>query len=256
MNLDKIVKMNNPQLSIVIATYNSFQTIARALDSVRYQSFQDWECIVVDGASTDDTIKIVAEYAQEDSRFRYVSEKDNGIYDAFNKGWKMAKGEWIHYLGSDDWVTENGFHEIMCENYENIGVITGDVWYVKPNGQKQIVKSMGWLGSHQGKLVRRFLLHDMDGFNENYRIKADWDLLLRMQKKNITIKNIPVVIAYFSGEGISQSSIWQSSKETYYILRSNGASVFYSTYKFLYDLTYKTTRFLYHKILLCFEKCK
>ena len=79
-------------VSIIIATYNSGKTLRRALDSVLNQSYQDWECIVVDGASKDNTIGIVKEYVKKDSRFRYISEPDHGIYDAFNKGWKMAKG--------------------------------------------------------------------------------------------------------------------------------------------------------------------
>ncbi len=70
----------------------------RALDSVLNQSYQDWECIVVDGASKDNTIGIVKEYVSKDARFRYISEPDHGIYDAFNKGWKMAKGQWVMYL--------------------------------------------------------------------------------------------------------------------------------------------------------------
>ena len=78
-------------VSIIVATYNSDKTLRQALDSVLNQSYQDWECIVVDGASKDSTIDIVKEYVSKDSRFRYISEPDNGIYDAFNKGWKMAK---------------------------------------------------------------------------------------------------------------------------------------------------------------------
>ncbi|HBV84011.1 MAG TPA: glycosyltransferase, partial [Lachnospiraceae bacterium] len=72
------------------------------MSSVLNQSFQGWECIIVDGASKDNTIEIMEEYCEKDARFRYVSEPDNGIYDAFNKGWRLAKGQWIQYLGSDD----------------------------------------------------------------------------------------------------------------------------------------------------------
>lgn len=107
-------------VSIIIATYNSEKTLRRALDSVLNQSYQDWECIVVDGASKDNTIGIVKEYVKKDSRFRYISEPDHGIYDAFNKGWKMAKGEWVMYLGSDDRLTTNGFSEVFKDsNFRN-----------------------------------------------------------------------------------------------------------------------------------------
>ena len=76
-----------PLVTIIIATYNSSATLREALSSVLNQSFQGWECIIVDGASKDNTIEIMEEYCEKDARFRYVSEPDNGIYDAFNKGW-------------------------------------------------------------------------------------------------------------------------------------------------------------------------
>ena len=72
-------------ISIIIATFNSSRTLAKALESVLEQNFNDWECIIVDGKSTDSTLDIIKEFELKDSRFSHVSEKDNGIYDAFNK---------------------------------------------------------------------------------------------------------------------------------------------------------------------------
>ena len=83
----------SPKISIIIATFNASNVLSKALDSILNQSFQDWECIVVDGASRDNTVEIIKAYQQKDSRFRYISEPDQGVYDAFNKGWKMAKRE-------------------------------------------------------------------------------------------------------------------------------------------------------------------
>lgn len=79
-------------VSIIIATYNSERTIKRALESVMNQTYQNWECLVIDGNSKDKTIEIVNNFVKFDSRFRYISESDNGIYDAFNKGWQKASG--------------------------------------------------------------------------------------------------------------------------------------------------------------------
>lgn len=114
-------------VSIIIATYNSEKTLKRALDSVLNQSYQDWECIVVDGASKDNTIGIVKEYVSKDARFRYISEPDHGIYDAFNKGWKMAKGQWVMYLGSDDEYTKDGI-KVLMENSDGADVVYGAVY--------------------------------------------------------------------------------------------------------------------------------
>ena len=116
----------NPTASIVIATYNSAKTLRMSLESVLNQSFQDWECVIVDGASKDGTVEIIKEYSNKDARFRYISEPDNGIYDAFNKGWKMAKGEWVYYLGSDDLLMQDDLSNLL-QNTGHADVLYGDV---------------------------------------------------------------------------------------------------------------------------------
>ena len=123
-----------PKISIIIATYNSGRTLRAALESVHGQTFQNWECIIVDGASKDDTIDIVKEYCAKDSRFRYISEPDHGIYDAFNKGWRMAKGEWVHYLGSDDTLTPNGMSVVAAELDDTYAIVTGNVYLHRVDG--------------------------------------------------------------------------------------------------------------------------
>ena len=74
-----------PTVSIIIATFNAEKTLKIALNSVLNQTFQDWECVIIDGMSKDGTMRIVKEYASKDARFRYISEADKGIFDAFNK---------------------------------------------------------------------------------------------------------------------------------------------------------------------------
>lgn len=215
--------MNRTKVSIIIATYNSGKTLRIALDSVLNQKFQDWECIVVDGASKDDTVKIVEEYEQKDARFRHISEPDHGIYDAFNKGWRMAKGEWIHYLGSDDRLTEVGFAELMEETHDDVDVVTGDVWIEKVDGTIKANLSEGFYGCHQGKLVIRSVMERMNGFDEQYRILADKDLMVRMEKAGIRVKNIRSMVSYFAMDGASQSikGEWKRYKERVRIHKSN-----------------------------------
>ena len=118
--------MSNIKISIIIATFNSAKTLRVALNSVMLQTFQDWECIVVDGLSKDNTLEIVKEFEAKDVRFHHISEADKGIYDAFNKGWKLAKGEWIYYLGSDDQVTRNGLTDLMEVSTSEACVLYGD----------------------------------------------------------------------------------------------------------------------------------
>ena len=94
-----------PKVSIIIPTCNSAKTLSRCLDSVISQSFTDWEVLMKDGVSNDDTIIIASSY--QDSRIRIYSEPDKGIYDAMNKGIDKAQGEWLYFLGSDDWLLNN-----------------------------------------------------------------------------------------------------------------------------------------------------
>ena len=196
--------MITPVVSIIIATYNSSSTIREALMSVQEQLFQDWECIIVDGASKDNTIDIVKEYEAKDSRFRHISEPDNGIYDAFNKGWKIAKGEWIYYLGSDDQLTNNSFIELIKHSNPNADVISGACYILHKNGRTTIQKSVRWGGCHQAKITRRSTLEKYNGFDTSYRIIADADLYERIKNGNGKVVNVDSPVAYFSMDGTSQ----------------------------------------------------
>lgn len=212
-----------PNVSIIIATLNAEETLDKALRSVVTQSYQDWECIIIDGCSQDSTMNIISKYAVSDSRIRYVSEPDDGIYDAFNKGMRMAKGEWIHYLGSDDHLTPDGISELLaCEN-DDVEVISGNCYIERIDGTIKHYISHGFIGCHQGKLVRRSTLNRFSGFNPKYRISADRDLMVRMEKAGVKIAYVDTFVAYFSMKGVSQNigGLIRRSKERYWIAKAN-----------------------------------
>ena len=208
-----------PKVSIIIATYNSGRTVRAALESVYSQTFQNWECIVVDGASKDDTIDIVKEYCDRDNRFRYISEKDHGIYDAFNKGWKMAKGDWVHYLGSDDLLTMDGMGKLVAELEDSYAIVTGDVYLHRPDGTTRKQQYNGYFGCHQGVVMQRIAINILGGFDERYRIMADYDLMVRNFKSGNKVKNTRFFLATFNVGGESQklSSQWKKMIERYRI---------------------------------------
>lgn len=207
-----------PKVTIIIATYNSGKTVRAALESVHSQTYQDWECIVVDGASRDDTIDIVKNYCELDNRFRYISERDHGIYEAFNKGLRMAKGEWVHYLGSDDRLVKNGMEKLM-EKCEEGDLLIGNTFLVKPGGEITRQKSHGRMGCHQSMLTRKAVVEALGGFDEKYRIVADTDLNVRLQKAGYRIKNVDCYVSFFSVGGVSQSvkNSWNKTRELYRI---------------------------------------
>lgn|SRR5574344_169206 len=221
-----------PLISIIIATYNSGKTLHTALESVVNQQFQNWECIIVDGASTDNTLHIIKDYAENDSRIKYISEADHGIYDAFNKGWRMAKGTWVQYLGSDDSLTLYGLRDIHLEQYSDYSIVTGDVYINKTDGTTKINLSAGYGGCHQGKFTKREILKQMNGFDECFPILADYDLMLKMKHSHYKVKNIRVNVAYFAMGGISQNftRLIDRAKERYRIERryNNAWNTLYS----------------------------
>ena len=214
-------------VSFIIPTYNSEKTIRIALESVKNQTFDDWECLVVDGASKDGTIDIVKEFVESDSRFRYISEKDNGVYDAFNKGWRLAKGEWVHYLGDDDHLTPDGIIGLLqTKGIQDVEVVSGHCYIERIDGSIKKNYSQGFFGCHQGKITRRSTLERFNGFDEQFRILADKDLMLRMEKAGVRIINVDVFVAYFSMTGMSQDlkSLKKRAKEMYKVYKNNNYS--------------------------------
>ena len=206
--------MKEPVVSIIIATFNADKTIGRALLSVENQSFQEWECIVVDGFSQDNTMDIVRGYASQNERIRFLSEKDKGIYDAFNKGWRIAKGEWIYYLGSDDWLTKNSFTQLFANNasYDpRIAIVSGNVIRITRSGRKRVVVSDGFKGSHQGMITRRSVIEELEGFNEDYKFLADAELKFRIKQKGYGVVNVDTEIANISSGGASDK--WSNQIE-------------------------------------------
>ena len=119
------------KLSIIIVTYNAANHIEYALDSVTKQTFKNFECLIIDGKSKDETINIVEKYCKKDKRIRYISEPDNGIYDAMNKGYEFSKGEWILYLGADDQLCENILALLNEELTDDIDIVYGNYFIIK-----------------------------------------------------------------------------------------------------------------------------
>lgn len=220
--------MNNPKLSIIIATFNAAKTLSVAMDSVMNQTFQDWECIIVDGASKDNTIEIVKSYVNRDFRFRYISEPDKGIYDAFNKGWKMAKGEWIYYLGADDELLPKSLELLFLSDIGIAEVVYGNVVYKTKKGllhkkseTKYDLIRKHMLCSHQAMLMKRELISEMEGFNLKYKISADFDLVLRSYLHSKVFKYIDLNIAVFDCMGVSGGI--GAAKDAYNLRKDNGS---------------------------------
>lgn len=198
------------KLSIIIPTFNSASVLPKALDSIVGQTFTDWEVLVMDGVSTDNTIEIAQSY--KDPRIHIYSEPDKGIYDAMNKGIKKAEGEWLYFLGSDDSLRDNSvFEKVMYEidnaSEKGLMVFYGDVYAPQleaaHHGEWKVDK-LFYNRCHQAIFYHREVFEKLGLYDLKYRILADYAFNLKWFVQGV-VKNryIPVCIANYSADGLS-----------------------------------------------------
>lgn len=182
------------KITIITATYNSAETLRYTFDSVLNQTYTNYEYIVVDGLSKDGTLDIIKEYADKfNGRMRYISEKDKGLYDAMNKGVKMATGDVIGILNSDDFYTSNDILEVIATNIKehNVDAVYGDIHFVNNDDLGKCVRyysskifsrrlmRLGFMPAHPSFYCKREVYDKYGAFNTRYRIAADFDSLFR-----------------------------------------------------------------------------
>ena len=201
-----------PKVTVVIATFNVGRTISSAIESLINQTYPNWECLVIDGGSKDNTIDILKLYKQKESRVDFISEPDNGIYDAFNKGWKKARGEWILYLGADDFLFPSGIAELM-KHSDEADVIYGDCELrfghsSKISGNLPITCIKYRLPAcHQSFVMKRSVIERLGGFRLQYKVYGDFDLIQRAYIAGFNFKETKSVISSFFVGGVSSDNI-------------------------------------------------
>lgn len=206
--------MSRKILSIITVCYNSEQTIQRCVDSIVEQLNDKIEYLIIDGASTDNTIARIKKYKE----IRYISEKDSGIYNAMNKGILKAEGDWILFINSDDSLMPNVLKEILPYLNEKIDCLYGDVRGVIYDGEDKYYKDIKareidalfehMIACHQSIFMRKSMMKKLGGFNEKYKIAADWDLFIKVRKNNYMIKYIPQIISEFDMGGVSNTKTY------------------------------------------------
>lgn len=194
------------KLSIIIPTFNSANTLNMALDSIVNQTFADWEVLIMDGVSYDNTICIAKSY--NDNRIRIFSEQDIGIYDAMNKGIDKASGEWLFFLGSDDYLLNNNVLKEVFEHIEDcLDVVYGEVMsnHLTPahHGAWSINKIIsGYNICHQAIFYNKRIFDIIGHYDIKYQLFADFELNMRWYfDEKIRHKHISVDVAFFSDGG-------------------------------------------------------
>lgn len=225
------------KISIITATYNSAKTLKDTLESVLMQTYTNYEHIIIDGDSKDETMQIVKEYEKRyNGKLRYISEKDKGLYDAMNKGIKISQGDIIGILNSDDIYAHenvlknivNCFEKTNCDASHANLVFMDEETMSKP---QRVWKSEngklenGWHPAHPTLYLKRQVYEKIGVFNLKYRIAADYDFMIRMLKdKDIKLSYIDDTIIYMRLGGISTNGIrgyYKNLKESHKVLVEN-----------------------------------
>lgn len=195
------------KISIITVTYNSAATLRDTMESILSQTYTDIEYLVVDGLSKDNTVDIVREYEPRfGGRMKWISEKDHGLYDAMNKGIRMSTGDIVGILNSDDFYTSNDILEKIVAGFDdNVDAVYGDLHYVHADNLQRCVRyysskifkpslmRMGFIPAHPTFYCRRKYFDKYGCYKADYKIAADFDLLLRfIYVNNIKTKYLPI----------------------------------------------------------------
>ena len=194
------------KFSIIIPVYNSAAVIQRCLDSVVNQTCQDFEVLVMDGKSVDNTIELVLAYGSD--RIRLFSEPDRGVYDAMNKGIDKSQGEWLYFLGSDDYLLDEQVLEKVSEYLDDLyHIVYGEVESQLPDIYRGewCLEKMKRNRCHQAIFYNKKFFADGLRYDLRYKILADYDINLRwfLMTHKYKHKYMPVVVAHFSTTGLS-----------------------------------------------------
>jgi len=231
------------KITIITVTFNSRQFITDALESIQSQTHVDLEHIIVDGASTDNTLKLIKRASKRVDSI--ISEPDQGIYDALNKGIMRATGDVIGLLHSDDmFASLNTLQDIAkvfstssSENGSSPDVLYGDLVYVDRNDTNKVVRywkseafkrsllNKGWMPPHPTLFMRRKVYEKHGLYNASIKCAADYDYILRVfSDKTLTFSYLPEVITKMRVGGVSTGGIKNlinKRKEDYWVLKNN-----------------------------------
>jgi glycosyltransferase involved in cell wall biosynthesis len=234
------------KISIITVCFNSEATIKDTLESVKKQDYFDIEYVIIDGGSTDNTLNIINDHGEIITKV--ISEPDNGLYDALNKGLANVTGDIIGFLHSDDLLASSTIIlDLMTEmKSKKLDGIYGDLEYVAKHDTNKIIRywksrkfkfsilKQGWMPAHPTLFLKKQVYDKHGEFNLSYKISADYDFMLRILKDNdLEYGYLPKVITKMRVGGASNRSfknILQKTREDYLAITSNNIGGLFSMF--------------------------
>ena len=221
--------LDGPLVSIVVATRNSGRTVAKCIESVRSQTYERKELVIIDGGSTDDTCEVLRQHARAISHWK--SEPDHGVYDAWNKGLAACSGDWVCFLGSDDYLWEHTvlatYADILRNVPSSISVVYARVAILNKRGELLHIAGQPWQNArrkfrqlltipHPGTMHRRSLFNRIGMFDTNFQYAGDYELLLRElpDREAIFVPELIAVGMNWGGKTSSAQGMLQSLVES------------------------------------------
>lgn len=267
------------KLSIININLNNATGLQKTISSVLAQTSTDFECLIIDGDSSDGSKEVINKMVNEDSRVTAISEKDNGIYHAMNKGIRLAQGEYIHFLNSGDWLVDSTVVSTMFEELKRLNhpdILIGNKIMIRPDGKMRKCKNSHqpvtvftfYRGTieHTSAYIRRSLFDEYGLYDESLKIVSDWKWYLQAAGLgNAKVGFSDCYVSYFDTTGISSTHKELEMKERRQVLEyllPKGVLADYDCYSFdivqmerlkRYPLIYKVVWFI-ERSLFKFDK--
>lgn len=223
-----------PLFSVITVCWNAGDLLRPTMESVRRQSCRNYEYLIIDGASTDTTADVVRSYG--DLVTTYVSEPDKGIYDAMNKGVRLARGEWIHFLNANDFFADELVLAHVAKKLAlsaDAELVYGDVYH-RTDFSSELYR-FDWLNRrnlrlehlcHQAVFARKRLFEEIGCFDLQYRINADYDWLLKVFQRGLNTRYLGFPVASYDLGGMSSRDPESVARERQLVRQRNRGSLF------------------------------
>lgn len=255
--------MNKPKISVVTVCYNSKAHLEECIQSIISQTYENKEYIVIDGGSNDGTLEIINKYRDKIDYF--VSEPDKGISDAFNKGIKVATGDIIGIINSDDYMMPGVLEKVARQYEEGIDLYRGYtlVWNEKRNTKKYMFPNQHFsippckaIICHESSFITPELYNRAGLYKVDFKYEMDLDLFVRFYKlKDLKVKMMDICVMTFRTGGTSSASAAKMKKERIRLITENGGNALdvvvflsYHQLKYILKITYWTISKLVNKI--------